>query len=238
MAITKWQRDAIAELKATPQTLSSWDNCMAKGYCKWPAIGGCIIASIIIISLLWCLVRCLCCGASCCCGCCPGSRNKGHKHVDHDSLQPSPYHGYQPTPPPPSYGPPQYAQFDVSRGAKPHDDILPAMPMWEKAEHRKLQSHDNDLEMGHVDHNAGQRVPMLSNVASPVHGYHEVKGSPVTLQQFHGGYASGDLGDASYNNRPQYTAYTPLTDAESEKPSHNQDTGFGRKPVNGSWKEI
>lgn len=228
---------------------------MAKKYCKyaslgsarlstlltpgrWPAIFGCIIASIILISLLWCLVRCLFCGASCCCGCCSGRRNKGHKHVDHDLFRPSPYHGYQPTPQPPSYEPPKYAQFDVSKGAKPHDDALPAMPMWEKSEQRRVPGNDDDLEMGCVDHTTGQRAPILSVAPSTPHGYREVKGSPVASQHLHGRYDSGDLGDTSYNNRPQYTAYSPLGDAGSEKRLYDRDTEFGRKPVNGSWKEI
>ncbi|KAI9701867.1 MAG: hypothetical protein M1836_001211 [Candelina mexicana] len=215
MAAKLWQRNVVAELKATPQTLSSWDSCMAKGYCKyayeyhktpltlltvvrWPAIVGCVIASIIS----------------------------------------SPYHGYKSTPAPPAYEPSKYTQFDVSRGAKPHDDALPAMPMWEKAEHRKVHGHDHNAELGHEDHNAGQRAPMLSSAPSPPHGYHEVKGSFVMSQQFLGGYSGGDFTDTSYNNRPQYTAYSPLGDAGPDKPSYSQGTGFGRKPVNGSWKEI
>ncbi|KAI9776843.1 MAG: hypothetical protein M1835_005388 [Candelina submexicana] len=219
MAAKLWQRDVVAELKAAPRTLSSWDSCMAKGYCKWPAIAGCVVASIIVLSLL--------CGQS-----------KNHKHVDHNPFRSSPYHGYQHTPRPPAYEPSKYAQFDVSRGAKPHDDALPAMPMWEKAEHRKIHDHDHNAELGHVDHNAGQRVPMLSSAPSPPHGYHEVKGSLVTSQQFLGGYSGGDVTDTSYNNRPQYTAYSPLGDVGPDKRSYSRDTGFGRKPVNGSWKEI
>ncbi len=101
-----------------------------------------------------------------------------------------------------------------------------------------MQDNDNDLEMGHVDPLAGQRAPILSVTPSTPHGYQEIKGSPVTSQQFHGGYASGDLGDTSYSNRPQYTAYSPLGDAGSENPLYDRDTGFGREPVNGSWKEI
>ncbi|KAF9888061.1 hypothetical protein FE257_009326 [Aspergillus nanangensis] len=31
-----WARDIGSDLKSVPETLSSWDNCMAKSYCKWP----------------------------------------------------------------------------------------------------------------------------------------------------------------------------------------------------------
>lgn len=30
-----WPRDFVSDLKSAPETLSSWDNCMAKSYCKY-----------------------------------------------------------------------------------------------------------------------------------------------------------------------------------------------------------
>ncbi|KAG8629514.1 hypothetical protein KVT40_003379 [Elsinoe batatas] len=63
---------------------SGWDSCMARAYCKWPVIVGIVIGSLIVLSVLYCVVQILCCGAQCCfcfasiakclcCGCCRGS---------------------------------------------------------------------------------------------------------------------------------------------------------------------
>ncbi|PSK33515.1 Mitochondria fission 1 protein [Elsinoe australis] len=45
---------------------SGWDSCMARSYCKWPVIVGIVIGSLIVISVVWCVVKILCCGAQCC----------------------------------------------------------------------------------------------------------------------------------------------------------------------------
>ncbi|PNS14756.1 Mitochondria fission 1 protein [Sphaceloma murrayae] len=63
---------------------SGWNSCMARSYCKYPVIAGIIIGSLIVLSVLWCLVQIICCGAQCCfccasiskclcCRCCRGS---------------------------------------------------------------------------------------------------------------------------------------------------------------------
>ncbi|KAF2848784.1 hypothetical protein T440DRAFT_500201, partial [Plenodomus tracheiphilus IPT5] len=85
-------------------TFSSWDNCMAKSYCKWPVIVGIIVGSLILISIVTCIARCICCGAeiACCCFrcctcCCSGSGGRsGHKRM---KSEPAPYpapYGAQP----------------------------------------------------------------------------------------------------------------------------------------------
>lgn len=68
-------------------TLSSWDNCMAKAYCKWPVIVAIIVGSLILISVITCIARCICCGAECacccfrCCTCCCSGSGRGHKRM-------------------------------------------------------------------------------------------------------------------------------------------------------------
>ncbi|KAF4549923.1 Hypothetical protein D9617_19g102280 [Elsinoe fawcettii] len=63
---------------------SGWDSCMARSYCKWPVIVGIIIGSLIVLSVVWCAIKIICCGAQCCfccasitkclcCGCCRSS---------------------------------------------------------------------------------------------------------------------------------------------------------------------
>ncbi|KAE8443042.1 hypothetical protein EG329_002436 [Mollisiaceae sp. DMI_Dod_QoI] len=122
-------------------TFSSWDNCMAKSYCKWPVIAAIIIVSLIVLSVVTCIARCCCCGYSCCCSCfsflkccdccgdsCEGKRNKPMKNLD----EPGPFGGSRQQPYNQGYqapepmmggalpaaskaGPPQYAQFEVGR---------------------------------------------------------------------------------------------------------------------------
>jgi hypothetical protein len=108
MATLLWQRDVASDVAGVKNTYSSWDACMTKAYCKWPAIIAIIIGSLIVLSLVWCVARCLCCGAECCCGClsccnacCPKPR--GRRNND----------GYyqQPAPPPQPYGQPAYPQY-------------------------------------------------------------------------------------------------------------------------------
>ncbi|KAL0939099.1 fibroin-3 related protein [Colletotrichum truncatum] len=75
--------------------LSSWDNCMSVNYCKWPVIGVIIVGGLIIFSIVWCIIRCACCGLSCCCqccyclkccgnccGCCDTPKGTPHKYLD------------------------------------------------------------------------------------------------------------------------------------------------------------
>ncbi|CBX93416.1 predicted protein [Plenodomus lingam JN3] len=78
-------------------TISSWDNCMAKSYCKWPVIVAIIVASLILISVVTCIARCICCGAECacccfrCCSCCCGSGGRSsHKRIKSEAAPP--YH--------------------------------------------------------------------------------------------------------------------------------------------------
>ncbi|KAI9673895.1 MAG: hypothetical protein M1817_002101 [Caeruleum heppii] len=158
----------VGEIKGAPDTFSSWSRCMSKPYCKWPAIIGIIIGSLIVISLLWCCISCLCCGASCCgscfscCGnCCGRRRSKGQKPISNPT--PIPFGarmgGYQPTPQPPAYMEPQFATFDVSKkGHKSgpsygNEDALPAMPSWETAQQRKVleESRADEVEMGRLN---------------------------------------------------------------------------------------
>ncbi|KAK4170273.1 hypothetical protein QBC43DRAFT_2952 [Cladorrhinum sp. PSN259] len=63
------RRDLTGQIGDVRSAFSSWDNCMATTYCKWPAIGLMIVAGLLIISVIWCFIRCACCAKSCCCEC-------------------------------------------------------------------------------------------------------------------------------------------------------------------------
>lgn len=125
-------------------------------------------------------------------------------------FHPTPYQGYQPAPPPPSYEPPQFARFDTSKQGKVNDDALPAMPSWDTASERKIpqpeQHADEDMEMGRLDPLHAQQAPMLAahNAApSPRAGYAEMDSPPYRQ---HGAYDGGDLGSA-YGRQESGVAY-------------------------------
>ena len=168
---------------------------MAKAYCKWPAIIGIIIGCALLISILACCFRCLCCGLSFC----PSGRRRTKRSTHPSAFKPAPYQGYQPANTPHGYAPPQFAHFDVSKN-KAHEDSLPAMPSWDSASQKRvLQQEDrhNDVELERME----QKAPMLAYQApSPTKGYAEM-GSPVTYQQ-HGAKQDGDFGNPYSYNAP------------------------------------
>ncbi|KAE8163221.1 hypothetical protein BDV40DRAFT_146193 [Aspergillus tamarii] len=160
-----WPRDFVSDLKSAPETLSSWDNCMAKSYCKWPVIVAIIVGAVIVISILACIINCLCCGIQCCkcCGCCscccPSPRRKKEpKYLDDPYNQPPPMpanNPYQPPPPPslPTYRGAQVARFDTPPSpavSKGNEDALPAMPTWDSAVTKRVEEtdhHQDAMEM-------------------------------------------------------------------------------------------
>jgi hypothetical protein len=223
--------NVINDIKSAPETFTSWDKCMSKAYCKWPVIAGIVIGSLIILSVLFCLVQCLCCGYSCAkmlCCCCNGCdcggkdrrRNKDDrpsKYQDssyHQLHQPNPYSGYQPPAAmAPAYGAPQTARFESdTKGG----DALPAMPSWDNAVSHRVEVHDpqpkpEDVEMGrlnpHSARNGYDQVPL--SPTSPTHaipGYFPpgvIAGGAAAGATGYG--SSSDLGNQRLNQ--QHTGY-------------------------------
>ena len=119
-------------------------------------------------------------------------------------------------------GQPQFAQFDVSRTGKIHDDALPAMPSWDTASHRRvMEEHKNDdVELGTIDL---ARAPMLAHQApSPRTDYPSAASLPYQQQGVQNG---GDLGnpyahdDFASHDSPYATSPT--------SPQRYNNTGFG-----------
>ena len=88
---------------------------------RWPVIVAIIVGSLIVISIVVCIARCICCGAECaiccckCCTCCCGSSGRsGHKRMKSE-----------PTPSYPPYAgaaaPNPYAQAHVAAPPAPID---------------------------------------------------------------------------------------------------------------------
>ncbi|EME88389.1 uncharacterized protein MYCFIDRAFT_76213 [Pseudocercospora fijiensis CIRAD86] len=169
-AILLAQRDIGSTADGVHESLSSWDGCMAHSYCKWPVIAGIVVGSLIVISILWCLARCLCCGLQCCCGClscfnacCPSPRGSNRDRGGYQQAPPTPYQYQQPPPTqPPAYmaggagggyrGAPvaSTATFDAP-SKKFNEDALPAMPSWQNAQSRRVES-DEEVELEKIDH--------------------------------------------------------------------------------------
>lgn len=105
-ALLSARADTISDIK---DTLSSWDKCMAKNYCKWPVIVAIIVGGLIVLSVVLCVARCVCCGAelACCCFkcctcCCPSGRRKGHERVKSPPPRPYDNSAYSAAPPAPA----------------------------------------------------------------------------------------------------------------------------------------
>jgi hypothetical protein len=176
---------------------------------RWPAIIGIVVGSLILLSVLFCLVQCLCCGVSCAkmlCCCCRGcgrgsSREKERPSRfkdDYQHMPPTPYSGYQPAPANPmTYrGAPSAATatFDMP-SRKINEDSLPAMPSWDTAATRRVEDtsipekhHTDDVEMGR-----------LAPVATGRNGYNQVPNGPVSP-------TSPTYGQAGYFNQQPHTS--------------------------------
>ncbi|KAI1859773.1 hypothetical protein JX265_010222 [Neoarthrinium moseri] len=183
------KRDIGGSISNVKTAFSSWDNCMQATYCKWPVIAVIVIGGLIIFSIVWCIVRCCCCGLSCCCeccyclkccgscfGCCDPPQKK--KYLDDPYIPP--HHnqgqgGYRTEAPmtaahsvPHFDGavakpePPQYAEFET--GKKAGGDELPAMPSWEGANSKKVLLEEEDaVELEQLKKpEASQNAPLMA----------------------------------------------------------------------------
>ncbi|GAB7359978.1 hypothetical protein MBLNU230_g7502t1 [Neophaeotheca triangularis] len=174
-------------------TLSSWDNCMSETYCKWPVIAAIILGSILVLSIIWCIARCLCCGLEACCGCfsccnscCPSPR-RSRKDGYEQPMPPPQFHQFPPQygqpaapmmyGPSPTHNPPGLyggyrgatATFDSPSTAKSpttyNEDALPAMPSWGAATSRRVEASE-DVEMANMD-NAQQQSLLAQQQQQP-----------------------------------------------------------------------
>ncbi|KAI8635165.1 hypothetical protein F5Y19DRAFT_2313 [Xylariaceae sp. FL1651] len=165
---------------------SSWDNCMQAAFCKWPVIALIIIGGLILLSIVWCIVRCCCCGLSCCCECCyclrccgqccgmcDPPRGKRSKYLDEPFVPPNHDQAYRSQAPmqsgfdsmKPSV--PQYAEFDS--GTKKDADALPAMPSWEDASSKKVLIEEEAVEMEPLKKPDLSQNPSLMSVNNVAH---------------------------------------------------------------------
>ncbi|KAI1913280.1 hypothetical protein LOZ61_002814 [Ophidiomyces ophidiicola] len=197
--LTPWHRNELRALTDVKQTFSSWNACMQKAYCKWPAIIGIVLGSLVVLGIAWCII--------------------GRKRSDDGpprSKYADPPAAYQP-PPPASYGfqqpappvynspapnysspVPQYAQFDTP--SKPvNEDALPHMPSWQHASTRRVEDTSQDLEMKNLNpsNTGGQSLGIIGRSHS---GYAEVPSQPSSPRFAPEPYRGAELPSNSVNN--------------------------------------
>ncbi|KAI5862143.1 hypothetical protein GGS23DRAFT_107448 [Durotheca rogersii] len=251
-------RSAIAALSKR-QTLSSvqtafssWDNCMAADFCKWPVIAVIVVGGLIIASIVWCIIRCACCGLSCCCqccyclkccgeccGCCTPPRDKRHKYLDDPFIPPNHeanqgyrtqanqgYHSQAPMNPTIPTAP-QYAEFDVS--SKKDADALPAMPSWEDAQVHKVLVEEDAVEMKPLQkpENAQNVSPGPNAVPTAGNISHSTTPSPISGNGSPYGPPPAQGGPNGYMAAAQATA-DPYAANGQGYGNYNNYNGYGQ----------
>ena len=206
---------------------------------RYPAIIGIVIGSLIALSVILCLVRCLCCGLECCCGifaccnaCCPSPRRRDrtqYRDPPPPQFHPSPYQGYQQNPPPLYNHQPQFAQFDVGKKSHANEDALPAMPSWENAGSRRIadDTHHEEMELGTIGHGDESKAPMLANQAPTPYTSHQESHAPYsdTLPPYQGqqGYRGQTPTGAASFGRSTPQGYTNT----AQRPGVESHSSYG-----------
>ncbi|PQE15483.1 Fibroin-3 related protein [Rutstroemia sp. NJR-2017a WRK4] len=188
------RRSVSGEISSVKDSFSSWSNCMAATYCKWPVIAVIVVGSLMIISVVWCIKL-------------------------HDEPYFAPNQGYRAPDPMMGGGlgarpqPPQYASFEVGKNgfavdpkSTLSDDALPPMPSWETAKKvHVLEEEKNAVELGELDPATGHKMPLMTGGASshpPSPAVEQGSNNPYGSRPGPGGYMGA--GGQSQNNLGGY----------------------------------
>ncbi|KAK2612464.1 hypothetical protein QQS21_001568 [Conoideocrella luteorostrata] len=231
--------DTQTKITDVKTAFSSWDNCMKASFCKYewpnrpPIIAVIIVGGLIIFSILWCIIRCACCGLSCCCncfqclkccgnccGCCDPPGGRKNKYLDEPYIPP--HHGYRteapmqahfPPPAPAKYEPPQYAEFDVSK--KGGEDSLPQMPGWEQGSSKKVMM-EEEVEMSNL-----KKSPTLDQNRQRMNAPSPGPVSPMSpMSMHHGNRPYGGLPGSSSGQMSNHSQQALVPNQQS--PGYNQ----------------
>jgi hypothetical protein len=230
---------------------------------RWPVIIGIVVGAVIAISIVWCLVRCLCCGMECCCGClscfscCTSCCNNNH-HRNQGYTQPPPpvsqfpqYTQYQPAAAPvyrSQQQKPQYAHFDAP--SKPYnEDALPPMPSWNNSRTLRQQDTDvNEMEMGSMNNLQAAAQPMLPKSPRaqvqeyPYQANAGAYGGDLASSQRHSPYGDEQPQQYGYGHHSPSVASRGYEASVNPPPSYHTSApgaqGVARKPVSGSWRDL
>ncbi|KAI1320249.1 hypothetical protein F5Y16DRAFT_86851 [Xylariaceae sp. FL0255] len=242
--------EATSDISNVQTAFSSWDNCMKADYCKYPAFALIAIGGLILLSVVWCIVRCACCGLSCCCECCrclkccgeccgmcdpPGGRR--NKYLDEPFVPPhhdqayrseAPMHsGFDPKP-----SVPQYAVFDS--GDKKNGDALPAMPSWGNSDSKKVLIEEEEVEMKSLKKPEATPEPPHMTSPSPMspgnispygppRGITGTNGYMAAEHTAHDAYGS-EQGHANHNGYDEF--YNNRAQTAQYTQSNNMDQGY------------
>ncbi|RKF77626.1 putative fibroin-3 related protein [Golovinomyces cichoracearum] len=234
-------------------SINTWDKCMSQTFCKWPVITGIVIGLLIVLSILTCITRCLCCGYSCCCscfsflnccgckGCCDGKRYKssgheGQKPVDLRNQ------GYVAPGAMMSGGmnSSQFSRLTTNTTAnKPlNEDALPAMPSWDTATSVHVLDEDevvNSTESADKSSLVGQKVPLVIAGAPTGMSSPSIQRSPDSFSRQPA--LSKNSGYRSPIDPNQYRTYDnmsipPSPIPNSEQRMGNYGVGYRSSPTN------
>jgi hypothetical protein len=172
---------------------------------KWPVIVGIILGSILALSIIWCVLKCICGGIASCCSCCDccSSRNNSNNHAYQQPPPVHPMHNqyygpqqpvYSAAPmyaPSPMYAPPPMSGGAGYRGAPPshyeptnnsnkafNEDALPAFPT--TASERRLPYDDMEMQSPQ----AAQQQGLLSSHNNSNADYYQGQHQPATTDAY------------------------------------------------------
>lgn len=215
-----------------------------------------IVGGLIVFSILWCIIRCACCGLSCCCECCYclkccGSccgmcdSPKKKKYLDDPYVPPHHDQGYRAEPtmtaaravpastfdhsydkPITKPDPPMYAEFET--GKKGGGDELPAMPEWEASSSKKVAM-DDAVELEQLKKpEIAQNAPLMAPGAmSPAP-------SPNPSSPMHGNspYGAPAMNGSGYMTPARSATYPYGADPNAQQQGYNQGNygngGYGQ----------
>ncbi|EPS44267.1 hypothetical protein H072_1792 [Dactylellina haptotyla CBS 200.50] len=149
------RRSVQSDFASLPETLKSWDSCMAKSFCKYPVIAGIVVGALVLISTAWCCYRCCC-----------RRRRKAARSKSTFFNDPVPTYMSGQSPSSAEFGgqpaAPQYAYFESGTTGGKNNDDLPVMPSWNGSKSEKIEDSTvkvEDIELGEVDNGRQQQQP-------------------------------------------------------------------------------
>lgn len=199
-----------------------------------------------MISIIWCIVRCACCGLSCCCtcfsclkccgdccGCCTKPGDRKQKYLDEPQAPPplaAPINqGYQA---PQTMGyttaaePVKFATFETGKSgfavdppkSAMNDDALPPMPSWEGAQRKRIMDEEEAMHAKEEGMELGQLNHQGQNLPL-MNG----QSPAITPMDGHPGMAQGGYMAGGHSPVDQYGR--SVTGGNS--PIDQYDRGFG-----------